>query len=113
MDMEFLKFGFQVLQFLLTGGIGIYVYLTNKNKVTNDRISKLEDDIDEKLDSHVERIAKIEARAEKAPTHKDMAEIHEKINQVSACVNRLEGEFSGATRTLQLIHETLMEQARK
>lgn len=113
MDIEFFKFGFQVLQFLLTGGIGIYVYLTNKNKVTNDRISKLEGDIDEKLDSHVERIAKIEARAEKAPTHKDMAEIHEKINQVSACVNRLEGEFSGATRTLQLIHETLMEQARK
>lgn len=112
-NMEALKFGFQVLQFLLTGGIGIYVYLTNKNKVTNDRISKLENDIDEKLDGHVERIAKIEARAEKAPTHKDMAEIHEKINQVSACVNRLEGELSGWTRTLQLIHETLMEQARK
>jgi hypothetical protein len=107
--MEEWKFAFQVLQFLLTGSIGVYVYMSNKDKVTNDRISKLEDDIDAKFDGHVERIAKLEARAEKAPTHKDMAELHEKVNQVSACVNRLEGEFTGANRTLQLIHETLME----
>ena len=113
MDMELIKFIFQVGQFILTCAVGFYVYMGNKDKVTNDRITKLEEDIDHKFDGHVERIAKLEARAEKAPTHKDMAEIHEKINQVSACVNRLEGEFSGATRTLQLIHETLMEQARR
>lgn len=104
-----MKFGFQVLQFLLTGGIGIYVYMTNKDKVTNDRITDLEKDIDKKSDDHGERIAKLEARVEKAPTHDDLAKLHEKINEVSACVNRLEGEFIGASRTLQLIHETLME----
>ena len=83
MDLEIFKFGFQVLQFLLTGGIGVYVYLTNKDKVTNDRISRLEDDIDTKLDVQGERIAKLEANAEKAPTHNDLASIHEKINGVS------------------------------
>ena len=113
MDVEALKLGFQVLQFLITGGIGIYVYMSNKNKVTNDRIGKLEDDIDSKIDGHSERIARIEARAEKAPTHDDLAKVYEKVNQVSDCVSRLEGEFSGVSRVVNLIHETLMEDRRK
>ncbi len=107
--MERWDFALKVLQFLLWAGTSFYVYMSNKDKVTNDRITELEKEIDSKSDDHSERIAKLEARAEKSPTHKDMAEIHEKINQVSACVSRLEGEFTGANRTLQLIHETLME----
>lgn len=109
MDMEAFKFGFQVLQFLLTGGIGIYVYLSGKDTVTNSRITKLEDDIDSKINTQGERIAKIEARAEKAPTHDDLARLYDKINKQSECLKRLEGEFEGVKRTLQLIHETLME----
>jgi len=107
--MEEWKFAFQVLQFLLTGGIGVYVYMSGKDTVTNGRISKLEADIDAKIDQHGERIAKIEARAEKAPTHEDLAKIYDKINKQSECLSRLEGEFEGVKRTLQLIHETLME----
>lgn len=113
MEIETLKLGFQVLQFLLTGAIGVYVYLTTKDQVTNDRISKLEDDIDGRLDSHLERIAKVEAKTDKALTHADLEDLYTKINKVDACVNRLEGEFVGATRTLNLIHETLMEERRK
>lgn len=109
MDMEIFKLGFQVLQFVLTGCIGVYVYLTNKDKVTNDRITKLEDDIDEKIDLHGERLAKLETVAEKAPSHNDLAKMYEKINQVAGGISRLEGEFTGANRTLQLIHETMME----
>lgn len=103
------EFAFQVLQFLLTGGIGVYVYMSGKDTVTNGRISKLEEDIDSKINSQGERIAKIEARAEKAPTHDDLARLYEKINKQSECLHRLEGEFEGVKRTLQLIHETLME----
>jgi len=113
MDVEALKLGFQVLQFLITGGIGFYVYMTNKNKVTNDRIGQLESEIDKKIDSHSERLARVEALTEKAPTHEDLAKVYDKVNQVSACVNRLEGEFAGVSRVVNLIHETLMEERRK
>jgi len=71
MDLELAKFLFQVLTFLMTGGIGVYVYLSNKNKVTNDRIGKLEDDLDAKLDGHIERIVALEAKAESSLTHDD------------------------------------------
>lgn len=105
---EYIKLGFQILQFLITLALGFYVHLTNKDKVTNDRISQIETDIIDKVEAHAERITKVETILEQAPTHSDMAYIHEKINQVSACVKRLEGDFSGAKHTLDLIHEFLM-----
>ena len=107
--MELLKFGFQVFQFLITGGLAFYVYMSKKDTVTNERIGKLENDIDTKIDLHGERIARLEVKADKAPTHDDIGKVYDKINQVSDCVSRLEGKFEGATNTLQLIHETLME----
>ena len=107
--MESWKFAFQILQFLLTGGLAIYVYLSNKDKVTNDRITTLEGNINDTSGNHGQRIAKLEARIDKSPTHDDLANLHEKINEVSGQMKELRGEFSGARNTLQLIHETLME----
>lgn len=120
MDMEVVKFGFQVLQFIATAGVGFYVYMSNKDKVTNDRIDKmqedtnktivkLEDDIDDKLEKQGERIASLEARTGGAPTHNDLSKIHEKINDVAGSMKELKGEFMATNRTLQLIHETMME----
>lgn len=120
MDMEVVKFGFQVLQFIATAGVGFYVYMSNKDKVTNDRIDKmqedsnkqmekLEDDIDDKMEKQGERIAGLEARSGGAPTHADLARMHEKINEVAGSMKELKGEFTATNRTLQLIHETLMD----
>lgn len=103
MDMEWMKFGFQVLQFVMTGGIGIYVYLTNKDKVTNDRIGKLEDDIDSKFGTQGERISKMEATSEAAPDHHDIAKVYESLNSLAATVNQLVGENRGQSDTLKLI----------
>lgn len=108
MDLESAKLAFQVLQFLLTCGVGFYVYMSNKDKVTNDRITRLEQDIDQHLDKHAERIAKIEARAESAPSKQDIAELHNKVNEVGRCVSGLQGEFKATNRTLALIHETML-----
>lgn len=106
MDLELAKFLFQVLTFLMTGGIGIYVYLTNKDKVTNDRIGKLEDDLDEKLYGHAGRIATLESGAIK---HKDMAELHEKINCVSGDMKALSGEFTGVRNLLMMLNEYMVK----
>lgn len=109
MDMEVVKFGFQVLQFIATAGVGFYVYMSNKDKVTNDRITKFEDDIDDKIEKQGERIAGLEAKSGGAPTHADLSSIHEKINDVSKDLASLTGEVTASNRTLNLIHETLME----
>lgn len=108
-----MKLGFQVLQFLMTGGVGIYVYLSNRDKVTNDRIGKLEDDIDEKMDDQGQRIAKLEVRAESSPTHDDLSGLHEKINDVNASINSLAGEFGGVRNLLNTLHQYLLNGGNK
>lgn len=97
------KFGFQVLQFLLLGGISIYVYLSNRDKVTNARITEMETGIDARLDIHVERIAKLEAQSDKALTHVDIGVLHEKINNVRADVSSIAGELKGISDNQKLI----------
>lgn len=103
MDIESMKFGFQILQFVLTGGIGIYVYLSSRHNVTNERIGKLEDDLDEKLDGQGERIAKLEALSEAAPNHGDISKVYESLNALAGTVNQLVGENRGQSDTLKLI----------
>lgn len=103
MDIELAKFLFQVLTFLMTASVGVYVYLSNKDKVTNDRIGKLEEDLDKKLDGHGERIAKLEASSESAPNHADIAKVYDSLNTLAATVNQLVGENRGQSDTLKLI----------
>lgn len=109
MSYQLASLAFGILQFLLTGGCCIYVYLSNKNKVTNDRIDKLTEDIYGKVNQQNGRISKIEGHIKHAPTHDDLSKVYDKINETSDCVSRLEGEFVGAKHTLNLIHEHLMK----
>lgn len=102
LSSDWLSLGFQILQALLTLCIGIYVYVSNKNKVT-------EDDFDERLDRHGLRITKLETRAENSPTHDDLKSIHEKVNQVNTNISTLSGEFSGVRNLLNTIHHHLLE----
>lgn len=108
MDLELAKFLFQVLTFLMTGGIGIYVYLSNKDKVTNDRIGALEEDLDRKLDGHIERIVALETKAENSLTHNDLADIHEKINKIGSDISSLSGKFTGVSNLLDTLHHYLL-----
>lgn len=119
MNLEEMKVAFQVLQFLLTGGIGFYVYMSNKDKVTNDRITQMADvinkrfgelerDVDMKSDQHAERISSLEAQAKLAPTHDDLGKVYDKISVVSDCVKRSEGQLTAIDKNLQLIQEHLL-----
>lgn len=107
-DVEMLRLGFEIVQFIMTGLVAFYVYISNKDKVTNDKIDTLEEDLDKKLDGYGERISKLEA----GPSKGDISELHKKVNDVSNGVAALRGEFSATSRTLQLIHETLMERGK-
>ena len=105
MNTDLWRLIFEIFQFVLTGGTCFYVYLSNKDKVTNDRIGKLEDDLDEKLDGHAERIVKLESGT---ATHSDLSDIHEKINGVSAEISTLSGEFRGVRNLLETLHRHLL-----
>ena len=108
MESETMRLAFDVLQFLLWGGTSFYVYISNKNRVTNDRITALETDLDARLEGQSVRVAKLEEAAEHAPTHGDLGELHKRVTEVGGEVKLLRGEFHGAKHVLDVIHNHLM-----
>lgn len=126
MDMEMMKLGFQVGQFLLTAGLGFYVHIINKNSVTNDRITKLETDlgaritaldtdVDKRLDNHSQRITAVEVAVKHAPTHEDLGKIYEQItatrgeiSKTASGVAGLEKGFVGLENNVRLITDFLI-----
>lgn len=109
MDMEMAKLAFQIGQFALTAGVGFYVYMSNKDKVTNDRISKMEDALDSRLDDHATRIARLEEAARHAPTHNDLAKIYTELNATRQSVDMVKGEVAGIRTNTTLITEHLLK----
>ncbi|MEX3690118.1 hypothetical protein AB3X91_03685 [Paraburkholderia sp. BR14263] len=108
MNIEYFSLAFQVCDALATAAVGIYVYLSNKDKVTNDRISTLEASVDNRLDNHGERVARVEEAILHVPTHEDLGSVHTRINEMGQGVHTLTGEVRGMHRTLMLIQQHLL-----
>lgn len=102
-DYDAAKFWLAVMNFAVTLLVGIYVWSSNRHRVTNERIGELEKGIDVRLDAHDSRLATLEGQVRAAPTHTDLAEIHEKINRVAQCSARMEGELKSQSDLLRLI----------
>lgn len=113
MNYGALDFWWKVAITILNGGFWIYMYMVTRNRVTNERISTLQGAVDERLDNYADRLARIEQDARHAPTHDDLKRLHSRIDEVKDSLKRLEGEFSGANHTLQLIHEHLLNGSNK
>jgi DNA anti-recombination protein RmuC len=64
--------------------------------------------LDKEMADHRERIARIETAQKQSPTHEDLAQLHERINDVRGTLDQLVGEFRGAKENLGLIHEFLL-----
>lgn len=103
MSREEVTLSLAVANFLLTWGVALYMYLANKNKATNERIVKLEDEFGEKVDAHAQRITTLETVAKVAPSHTDLSNVYETLNGLAATVNQLVGENRGQSDTLKLI----------
>lgn len=102
-DYDAAKFWLAVMNFAVTVLVGLYVWSSNRHRVTNERISELEKGIDVRLDTHDSRLATLEGKVSAAPTHTDLAEIHEKINRVAQSSSRMEGELKSQSELLRII----------
>jgi Tfp pilus assembly protein PilO len=127
-SLEEIKFAFTVLQALATLAIGIWLYLEKKRDTTHARIEALENKVDTRLDDHATQLATLQARPCKrdshfedigrrlsglegrtGPTHKDMGELHEKVNEIAVTSGRMEGEIKGISDVMHLILNRITE----
>ena len=101
MNYEALKLWIDVGQFVLTGGIGIYIYLVRKNDATVARVEKLEKVVDRRLDDHSKAIAELTGARASQPTHADMAILRGEVTSVREAVAKLQAETEGQTRLMK------------
>lgn len=128
MSLDEIKFAFDMLQTLATFGIGAWLYLEKKRDITHATIINLEARHDNLLDNHAARIATLEARpippqellishakrlatleARTGPSHNDLGELHQKVNDIAVSSGRMEGEIKGLSDTLRLILSRITE----
>lgn len=135
MDYPLLDFSLKAANLVVSVGVGLYVWLSNRNRVTHARITelqektskslaelkhefnrditRLEDEVDARLDGNGEQLARLEEALKQAPNREELRQIHVRINEVSTQVTQLKGEFAGANNTLNLIHEYLLKGGNK
>lgn len=108
METQHLALAISAANFILTWGVALYMYLANKNKVTNERINTLQEDIDDKLDDHSERIARLEVGTEGAVSFGDLHGLRDKIASVDSKVSGISGRLDGIDATLRQMTGLIM-----
>lgn len=119
MELKDLQTWLQITNTLVIWIAAIYTYLANRNRVTTERINSLQaslqtrieglrSDMDHRMDNHGDRLSRVEKDIQHAPSHEDLKRIHARMDEVSATLSSLQGEFKGANNTLHLIHTYLM-----
>lgn len=94
----------------LTGVVGLYVWITSKNRVTHARITQLENDVDTRLDNLSTRMTAQEERAKHAPTHNDFIRVHERLDKLSEEISELCGASKAMNRQLDMINQYLLQE---
>jgi hypothetical protein len=112
MDYAAMDFWWKVAITLMNGGVWLYMYLVNRNRVTNGRIDQLETDLGRDIQQHSERISRLEQGAKGSPSHTDLRKIYERIAGVEGSISRIEGENTAQTRILNLVYESLIDRSK-
>lgn len=96
--------------------IGAWLYLDRKADRTNTRIDDigrrvgvLDDHLSEKAELHSSRIAHLEGRVEKSPTHADMGKVYDKVSAISNEQSSQGGRLEGMDTTLRMILARITE----
>ena len=105
-----------IVLFLISACVGIYLYLSRKSQVTILRLDAVEKELKGKLSQQVNTINRLSERLTEVevsrPTleklSKSVGQVHNRIDETKTLVSRLEGEFQASNRTLGLIHEYLL-----
>jgi len=106
---ELAKFWFDVIQTLLIAAVGIMSWLNNRQRITSATITKLENSIDERLDSQGTRLTRVEQDLKHSPDHNDFKRVHQRLDVLNGELKELKGEFHSMKNTLTLIHQYLMD----
>lgn len=128
MTLDEMKFwfmvGFQAVNGIASAGLWLYVRYGDRNKEIDKKfagvaehidhqVEKLRDELDEHRGAEGQRLGALEVAIARAPTHQDLAALHEKMNATSSQVSQMAGELKGVNDNLRLILSRIAEMGLK
>lgn len=130
MDYERWKLYFDIGQLVLTVLVWLYVWLSQRDRVTNRRFIVLEkellkrmedmrdsmdirmgsmrEDVNTRLGSHSNRITRLETVCDKAPNHQDLGLVYSDMKAIGSKVDDLTGQMKGVQKSLSMIETHLL-----
>ena len=108
MEGEVLSAGFPYGMVLIGAAVGLAIWVVRTMaerflKEFDRRLVRLESELEMRMQSSNERVARIEEQLRTAPTHADLALLHEKINSVQNSNSRIEGSLEHVSSNLRLL----------
>lgn len=107
-DIRLAGLALQVLNALASAGLWVYVKYGDRNNAVDRKFAELEASMDKRIDDLEKGQAAIRSSLVHAPTHGDLARIHTRIDEVAKGISHIQGEFTGTSKTVDLIHQYLM-----
>jgi len=104
-SIEESKFLVDLAQTVVIAIIGVMNWLHNRQRVTNDTINRLQNNIDERLDKHTERLTRVEADMRNVPNHADLAEIYREMRTISATMATINAAMTSNAATLKALND--------
>lgn len=125
-----------LVQMLCTGGIGIYVWWTNREKVTSARFAALEKEVAERLkkadldearqsrdgqcaehkrrtDTLAQAYDHLHIEVSRLPDRREITNLDNSMKDLIKQLGQLEGRISGINRVADLMNQFLIEQGGK
>ena len=105
------KFIFEVVQSIIFVVIAAVLFVTKRTSANHSEIVSIEERLI-KVEASVATKKAVEALSRQVAAHvagspnkRDIAEIHRRINEVMACVKKMEGELGGVKNLTDTLHK--------
>lgn len=132
-DYEWWRFWLGILQLVVTVFIGVYVWWTGREKVTATRFQALENEVakratgesleelreklrqhqESRCNEHLRRTSTLEVKFDKAPSHNDLGDLHDRITTVKGSVDEMNGHLKALVTQVRLLVEHHMNGDRR
>ena len=112
MDWDAARFWLDVAQFAMLGGIGFYVHIVTRQRVTERQFEDMKDSLTESLNGFGQRLARAEEAQRHGPTHGDMSGLSKELSEVRGDLQRRAGGLEGIRRAVDSINQHLLNKTR-
>lgn len=102
-----------LVHFVWAALLTIYVWVANRQRVTADRLKRLEDETEEKLNRHSIRLSCLETDIKHLPDQKAINRLSERMDTLNGTLNQFGGRLEGINRAVDLMNDFLINQGKK